>query len=66
MITLKVSLYYSTKGEVPHWNWLVGNPFDAKYDSEGGGCLTPEQALKEALYAVEFNSVSHARVGGNA
>lgn len=47
---IRVTLVRTTRG---HWNWSVGN--EAGTDL-GGGCGTPEQALKEALYSIDWVS----------
>lgn len=54
---LRVTLNFSTKGEVPHWNWAITAQGNGMDECEiGGGHRTPEEALREALASVNYSS----------
>jgi hypothetical protein len=56
MPMLKVSIFFMDHSH--KWNWMAGRCRENEGpDYEGGGCDTPEKALREALDAIGQNSV---------
>lgn len=53
MPALKISLFLTERGT---WSWMVGDFACQRPEKEGVACGTPEQALKEALWAIDYAS----------